>query len=76
MMTSCYWLHLAGLAGPSFVSPRAGDLLEVWAHRNALSGFFRYVGNNGLISRDQVRWSLEALNSLVKGELLQAQGEV
>lgn len=50
------------------------DLLcfQVWAHRNALSGFFRYVGNNGLISRDQVRWSLEALNSLVKGELLQA----
>jgi hypothetical protein len=41
-----------------------------------LSGFFRYVGNNGLISRDQVRWSLEALNSLVKGELLQAQREV
>lgn len=46
---------------------------QVWAHRNALSGFFRYVGRGGWISRDQVRWSLEALNSLVKGDLLQAR---
>ena len=44
---------------------------QVWAHRNALSGFFRYVGTNGFISRDQVRWSFQALNSLV-GNLLQA----
>jgi len=44
--------------------------LQVWAHRNALSGFFRYVGTNGFISRDQVRWSFQALNSLV-GNLLQ-----
>eukprot|EP00438_Fugacium_kawagutii_P025540 Skav222805 [mRNA] locus=scaffold1444:29099:34037:+ [translate_table: standard] len=45
---------------------------QVWAHRNALSGFFRYIGRGGWISREQVRWSLEALNSLVKGDLLQA----
>ncbi|CAE7765998.1 unnamed protein product, partial [Symbiodinium pilosum] len=47
----------------------------VWAHRNALSGLFRYVGHDGLISRDQVKWCLEALNSSINGELLQANIE-
>ncbi|CAE7559605.1 ppt1 [Symbiodinium natans] len=53
------------------------DLLcfQVWAHRNALSGLFRYIGRNGLITRDQVKWSLEALNSSINGELLQANIE-
>lgn len=53
------------------------DLLcfQVWAHRSALSGLFRYIGRNGLISRDQVKWSLEALNSSIHGELLQANIE-
>ncbi|CAJ1451781.1 unnamed protein product [Effrenium voratum] len=50
------------------------DLLcfQVWVHRNALSGLFRYIGTNGVISREQVRWSLEALNTSVQGDLLQA----
>ena len=46
---------------------------QVWVHRNALSGLFRYIGTNGVISREQVRWSLEALNTSVQGDLLQAR---
>eukprot|EP00439_Symbiodinium_sp_Y106_P064689 s2885_g10.t1 len=53
------------------------DLLcfQVWAHRSALSGLFRYIGRSGLISRDQVKWSLETLNSSIHGDLLQANIE-
>eukprot|EP00928_Gymnodinium_smaydae_P036611 TRINITY_DN25564_c0_g1_i1.p1 TRINITY_DN25564_c0_g1~~TRINITY_DN25564_c0_g1_i1.p1 ORF type:complete len:921 (-),score=111.40 TRINITY_DN25564_c0_g1_i1:15-2738(-) len=45
---------------------------QVWAHRNALSGLFRYIGKNGRVTESQIRWALAALNSVVGGQLVEA----
>jgi len=42
---------------------------QVWLHRNALSGLFRYIGNNGHISKSQIQWALHALNKITDGKL-------
>jgi len=43
--------------------------LQVWLHRNALSFLYRHIGNNRSITKEQVAWSLRALNQVVDGHL-------
>eukprot|EP00927_Polykrikos_kofoidii_P002696 TRINITY_DN11078_c0_g1_i1.p1 TRINITY_DN11078_c0_g1~~TRINITY_DN11078_c0_g1_i1.p1 ORF type:complete len:944 (-),score=154.95 TRINITY_DN11078_c0_g1_i1:28-2859(-) len=45
---------------------------QVWVHRAALSSFFRLVGTDGRVTRQQLTWALESVNELVGGKLAQA----
>eukprot|EP00927_Polykrikos_kofoidii_P002697 TRINITY_DN11078_c0_g2_i1.p1 TRINITY_DN11078_c0_g2~~TRINITY_DN11078_c0_g2_i1.p1 ORF type:complete len:941 (-),score=143.19 TRINITY_DN11078_c0_g2_i1:18-2840(-) len=45
---------------------------QVWVHRAVFSAFFRLVGTDGRVTRQQLTWALESVNELVSGKLAEA----